>query len=274
MGELYQILEISHRATLDEIKASYRRLAKIYHPDANPDSSKERCDHFQKIRHAYGILSDPEQRILYDTECKKNGFKYQSQYSKDFSADDLFAYMSRQFNETDGENKTGDEKPQTFSYSLKLTFVEACLGGTKSLTIDGKKTDIAIPSGITHKSTLEIPCDNGKRAIIMIYVATHPSLKREQQNICLDLPITLSESVSGGKVEIPTLHGPVMLHIPPSTKSGTILTLKGKGISGKKQGDQLVRILVTPPKDNTQALQTLLKEWEKTNPYNPRQGIS
>lgn len=261
---LYQILEVSHRATHNEIKASYRRLAKIYHPDANPHSSKERAEHFQKIRQAYDILSNPEQKTLYDDECKKNGLKYQSE----FSVDDLFSYMNRQFNETSSAAK--HENEHTSSYSLKLSFIEACLGTTKPLMFDNKKIDITIPSGTTHKSTLTFDYSEGKRAIIMFYVAPHPSLKRQDQDIFLDLPITLSESVSGGKVEIPTLYGPVLLHIPPCVKSGTILTLKEKGIPGKKKGDQLVKILITPPKTNTNSLQEILKKWEKENPYNPR----
>ncbi len=273
MGLLYQILEISHRATHDEIKAAYRRLAKIYHPDVNPHSSKDRIEHFQKIRQAYDILSSPEQKSLYDEECKKNGLKYQSDFYRDsFSVDDLFAYMSRQFNE---ESSTNENEPKngntaTSSYSLKISFVEACLGATKNLVIYGQKRAITIPPGATHKSTLVLDYLEGKRAMIMLYVAPHPSLSRQDQNICLDLPITFSESICGGKVEIPTLYGPVLLRIPPCIKSGTILTLKEKGIPAKKKGDQLVKILITPPKNNTESLQDVLKKWEKENPYNPR----
>ena len=66
MSKLYHILEISHRATQEEIKASYRRLVKLYHPDTSPDPSQEKLEHFQKIRQAYDILSDPAQRSYYD----------------------------------------------------------------------------------------------------------------------------------------------------------------------------------------------------------------
>ena len=111
-------------------------------------------------------------------------------------------------------------KPRKLSYSLKLSFQESCLGTKKFINIKGVKKELVIPPGVNNKSTLELLLDKTthSKAFITLYVAPHTHLKRLNQNIYLDLPITLSESVSGGKVEIPTLQGPsmlkILLHLP------------------------------------------------------------
>lgn len=285
MDKLYHILEISHRATQEEIKASYRRLAKLYHPDTNPHASQEKTEHFQKIRDAYGILSNPEQRSLYDQgnitcdgKKARNAGPKPSNPFKGFNMDDLFTNLNRRPSANPSQEKTS-RTPQpekkdhdTTSFSLKLSFEESCLGAKKMLTIKGMKRELVIPPGVTNKSTLELSFDKEtqSKAFITLYVASHPSLQRENQHLQLDLPITLSESVSGGKVEIPTLQGPVMLKIPPATRSGHILTLKGKGIPGKNPGDLHIKIIITPPEEANESLKESLKNWEKSNPYNPR----
>jgi len=233
MRTLYAILEVGDQATLEEIKGSYRRLAKLYHPDANAEEAKKTMGLFQKIQEAYEILSDPGQRFLYDQkELSKNGLKNPS-WSTDLK--DSFQNDSK--------------VNSSFSCSLKLTFIEACLGTKKAITINGEKLEIAIPSGIHHKSTLEIALKTMslKKIRVTFYVAPHPVLKRLGNHIYLHLPITLGESVSGGQVEIPTLYGSYMLKILSYTSSENEIILKGKGVPGENPGDQYVKILVTPP---------------------------
>ena len=256
MSTLYAILEVGNQATLEEIKGSYRRLAKLYHPDTNTEEARKNTRLFQKIQDAYAILSDPGQRLLYDQkELSKNGLNDPS-WSKD----------------SKNSFQSDSNVHASLSCSLKLTFIEACLGTKKFITLNGQKLEIAISSGIQHKSTLEITLETMslKKIRVTFYVAPHPVLKRVGNHIYLHLPITLGESVSGGQIEVPTLYGSFMLKIPPYTPSGNEIILKGKGIPGKIPGDQYIKILVTLPEKNSESLQEILKNWEKSNPYNPR----
>ncbi len=267
MTTLYAILELSHRATQEDIKGAYRRLAKMYHPDTNPNASSEKVSHFQRIQQAYQILYNPEQRFLYDQQEEEKRLKYQSKFDP---LGDLFAHMNRKFSNTPSESSK--EEAQVFSYSLKITFSEACLGTQKTLTIEGEKLDITIPPGVTHKSTLEFSLKEKSqgKVLVILYVDAHPHLIRVDHNIHLTLPITFMESVAGSRIEIPTLEGPFMLKVPPYIASGTELVLKGRGIAGKTPGDFHIRILITPPKEQSEELEDILKKFEKSNPYNPR----
>jgi DnaJ-class molecular chaperone len=270
---LYAILEISHRATQEDIKSAYRRLAKLYHPDTNPHASPERIAHFQKIQGAYKILYDPEQRCLYDEKEIKKRLKNQS---KNFDPlfnplGDLFAHMNRKFSEAPSAQQKETEPP-VLSYSLKITFIEACLGTQKTITLNEGKMDITIPPGVTHKSTLEFSLKENShgKIIIMLYVDSHPHMRRVDQDIHLTLPITFHESIAGESIEIPTLQGPCRIKIPPYVSSGTELILKEKGIPGKIPGNFYVKILITPPTKHSNSLEDILRNWEKSNPYKPR----
>jgi curved DNA-binding protein len=269
MTTLYSILEISHRATQEDIKSAYRRLVKLYHPDTNPHGSLEKIAHFQKIQQAYRILYDPEQRSLYDREELLKGLKNQSKKLDPLG--DLFTHMNKKF--SDPTSSYAEEaRPQIFSYSLKITFIEACLGTQKVLTLSEGKMNIIIPPGVTHKSTLEFSLKENPliKILVILYVEPHQHLRRIDQHIHLNLPITFHESLSGETIAIPTLQGPYPLKIPPYISSGAELRLKEKGIPGKIPGNLYVKILIAPPAARSDSLETILRNWEKSNPYNPR----
>jgi curved DNA-binding protein len=269
MATLYDILEISHRATQEDIKTAYRRLVKLYHPDTNPHASPEKITHFQKIQQAYRVLYDLDQRSVYDKNELLKGLKNQSK--KFDPMGDLFAHMNRKFSESTSSNQT-DTHPQVFSYSLKISFIEACLGAQKTITLNEEKVNITIPPGVTHKSTLEFSLkeNSSSKVLIILYVEPHPHLRRADHHIYLTLPITFFEAISGQAIEIPTLQGNYKLKIPPYISSGTELIFRGKGIPGKIPGDFRVKVLITPPPLHSKDLEDILKGWEKLNPYKPR----
>jgi len=107
--------------------------------------------------------------------------------------------------------------------------------------------------------------------LITVNIAPHLQFAREGRNLRMDVPITLKEAVLGGKIEVPTLSGPVTLTIPPHSNSGRILRLKGKGLPGSAKeppGDLYARLVVTLPESGDAALDAFAKSWPAE--YDPR----
>lgn len=257
MANLYIILEVTRTASQEEIKASYRKLAKRYHPDTSKKQCAKSREQFQQVTDAYEILSNPQKRSLYD----QGHIDHKGQTIKNPFKD---------FHPKKPPSKPQQDIQKTLAYSIKLNFQESLTGVEKTLTLGGKKVTVTIPKGTDHKSTLKFPIDKTQTLALTVYVSPHPHLRREGPHMHLDLPLTLGEALSGGKVEVPTLKGPVLLKIPPSVQSGTILTMNGLGVPGNKPGNQYVKIIISPPDGDTNSLKNLIKSWEKSNPYNPR----
>ncbi len=145
--------------------------------------------------------------------------------------------------------------------------------------LDDKQLDVRIPPGVKDGQQIRLrgqgqPGDRGGPpgdALITIAIAPHSYLERDGRDLRMDLPITLKEAIGGGKVEVPTLYGPVSLTVPPNSNSFRVLRLKGKGLPGaaaEAAGDLYVRLIVTLPEPPDPKLAALLKEWD--NPYDPR----
>jgi DnaJ-class molecular chaperone len=87
--------------------------------------------------------------------------------------------------------------------------------------------------------------------MVTLKIGRHPDLVRDEDNIRIDLPISLKVAVNGGKVKVPTVDGAIMLTVPPKTNSGTTLRIKGRGFTPKngERGDQLVSLMIHLPND-------------------------
>ncbi|MEK7841277.1 MAG: DnaJ C-terminal domain-containing protein, partial [Deltaproteobacteria bacterium] len=111
---------------------------------------------------------------------------------------------------------------------------------------------------------------------IVTKIKPHPYFRRENDDIYIDVPITITEAALGAKVNIPTIDGKTLLVIPPGTQSGQKLRLTGKGvphIKGIGRGDQYVIIKITAPKGLDEKSKGLLQEFQKLNPYDPRRDM-
>jgi DnaJ-class molecular chaperone len=268
--DLYDILGVSRRATDEDIRKAFRKLAKANHPDVNPGNSAA-AERFKKITAANDILSDPEKRRQYDAgEIDAKGDPRrpfwghagagagsaaagarrgphtarggQAGAFEDFSFSDIFSDV---FGSGVGAGASRREgfgfaaRGQDLRYSLEIDFLEAVLGAKKRVTLpDGGVLDLAVPEGVTDGQTLRL---KGKGtlgslgaeagdALIEIKVRPHPDFKRDGDDILVELPITIDEAVLGGRVEVPTPGGRVQLAIPKGTSSGKIFRLKGKGV--------------------------------------------
>lgn len=143
---------------------------------------------------------------------------------------------------------------------------------------------VRIPGGVNTGSKVRIPGKgNAGRGggptgdlFITIEVDPHPLFKRQGANIYLKVPVTVPEATLGAKIEVPTLYGASTIKIPPGTRSGQKLRLKGKGapFPGKKSnGDQYVEVSIVPPPFNDEKIRELMRELEKAAPENPRKNM-
>jgi len=303
----YKLLGVSKSASDKDIKKAYRALAKKWHPDKNPDDVKA-AERFKEMSAAYTLLSDKDLRAQYDSGGidasgqQQNPFGGQAgghaggmaggyrnasgaQMGGDMS--DLFASLfGMQMGGHPGQAggpqfRRPQPRPQKgadIRYALTITLPEAVAGATKQVRMSGgKQLKITIPEGANDGATLRLrgkgsPGVNGGPAgdaKIAISVKTHKYLRRDGNNLRLDLPITLQEAVLGGKVTVPTPKGNINLSVKPGSSSGKTLRLKGKGVKG---GDLLVRLMINLPEDMGDDLKKCVGAW-KDQP-DPRRNMN
>ncbi len=162
------------------------------------------------------------------------------------------------------------QKGQDISYNMSVSFLDAALGDEKTVELNGKTINVKIPAGTTSGQTLrlkglgEAGFGGGQSGdvLITIDVQKHPYFTADDDaNILLELPISLKESILGGKVTVPTISGQVMVNIPPYSSGGDKLRLKGKGIKTKtKQGDELITLRIVAPKTKNADLESVLSK--------------
>ncbi len=289
----YAILGVPRNASDDDIRRAFRKLAKELHPDINPSGSDER---FKKVSSAYEIIGDPDKRRAFDRgeidargEPRRDGFRSYARGARAGAGAgagfDEFGF-SDIFSDVFGAGRSGPRpgfavKGHDVRYTLDVDFLEAVKGTTKRVTLPGGGTlDLNVPAGVGDGQVLRLKGKGARGlgagetgdALVEIRVRTHPQFKRIDDDILLEVPITIDEAVLGGKVEVPTVTGRVQLTIPKGTSSGRVFRLKGKGINsaGKAQpGDQLVTVKVVLPDVIDDSLAYFFSEWRQKNKYDP-----
>ncbi len=304
----YKILGVARDATPEQLKSSYRKLARTLHPDVNPGNAAAE-EKFKKVTAAYDLLSDAGKRARFDggeidgqgnekrgPRRNHGGYNSKGQGFGGFggfgTADDLFAEMMRRrdkgrarsggkawFEEEDEPARKGADA----QYSLKVPFTEAALGTTKRITLPtGKSLNVKVPPGTRDGTHLRLKGQGhagqgdgpAGDALIEIKVEPHPHFSREDNDILFTLPLTLAEAALGAKVTVPTIDGKVALNIPAASQAGTVMRLKGKGVPhGKDRGDQLVTLKIALPDTIDADLESFLRGWAAKHPYNPRKGL-
>jgi DnaJ-class molecular chaperone len=288
MKDPYAVLGVAPTASDDEIKKAYRRLAKKHHPDVNP-GVRAHEQRFKEITAAYDLLSDPVKRARFDrgeidAAGSERGFRasqgagaYQ-RAGGGFSFDEIIAEILGR-GRRESEERLGDA-----SQSLRLSFLDAALGGKRRITLaDGRNLDIVIPAGIESGQSLRLKRQGprGPRSVppgdlyLEIEVEPHPFFQRKDRDIHLELPVTLTEAVLGASVTVPTIHGDVALKVPKGSNTGSMLRLKGKGISGTqgKAGDQYVKLRVVLPDPPDAELTSFLERWGPKHRYEVRRKL-
>ena len=278
--DYYEILDVSRKATDDEIKKSYRRLAMKFHPDRNAND-KESEERIKEIKEAYEVLSDGRRRAAYD-QYGHAGVHAGAQGFGDgagMNFSDIFGdFFGRTSTGAGGFNMRGMD----YRYHLEIEFLEAVNGIKKRVLLpEGETLDISVPSGVVQGQVLRLKGKGGPGvgrgvagdALIELKIRPHSHFERDGDNILLDLPVALYEAVLGAKVEVPTIAGRVALTVPKGASSGQVMRLRGKGVRNSQTGntgDQLVKLNVVLPERVDRELFDFMEEWAGKHPYNPR----
>jgi DnaJ-class molecular chaperone len=191
-----------------------------------------------------------------------------------WDSDDVFAELLR---------ARANRRGQDLRYSLPIEFIESIRGADKRLTLpDGGTLDVKIPPGLVDGQILRLKgkgaAGAGKGgpgdALIEVEVLPDGRFVREGDDISLELPISLSEAVLGGKVRVPTPTGDVTMSVPKGANTGTTLRLKGKGVPRRSggHGDEFVKLKVVLPPSADPELETFVSNWTKGKDFNPREG--
>jgi len=281
----YEILGLKPGAKPAEMKAAYRRLAKRFHPDSGSDApSRAR---FEEAAKAYQILTG-RQPLPQDaafthasgarpSPAPKPEFTPAAEPKPEGGFSEIFEGLHRR------AKNAFRAKGQDIHYRLSIGFLEAALGASRRVTLPGERIlDVRIPPGISEGQHIRLKgqgeegfggAERGD-ALIGIAVEPHSLFRREGLDIHMTLPISLPEAVLGGRIEAPTIHGPVTITIPAGSNSGARLRLKGRGIAqGERTGDHYAVLELKLPETPDPALRSFVAAWQEGLAHMPRKDL-
>ena len=209
-------------------------------------------------------------------------------------AGSIFERFARQRSaEPEPRRRRGPRGGRDIEHEVTLTFEQAIHGAT--LTVDlaqarsrsrdaAERIQVRIPAGVQPGQRIRVrgKGEGGPRGgargdlYIVCHVRPHPHFKRIENDIYLDVPITIAEACLGAKVEMPTIDGTMLVTIPPGTTSGAKLRLKGKGVMNAKstqRGDQYAVVRIVPPPSLSARQEALLAEFQEESEFNPRDAL-
>ncbi|MCP2026133.1 curved DNA-binding protein [Flavobacterium sp. HSC-32F16] len=275
--DYYKTLDVTKSAAEAEIKKAYRKLARKYHPDLNPND-KEAEKKFKEINEANEVLSNPENRKKYDKygkdwkhadEFEKAGYDpNQQQYSRqqsgqqedfsgfgggDFSGSDFSDFFNSMYGSGRSRQSQSKYRGQDFNAELQLDLASAYTTHKQNLSVNGKNIRITIPAGVENGQVIKIPGHGSAGAnggpngdlYITFLIANNSDFKRESNNLYSNVDLDLYTAVLGGEVSINTFDGKVKIKVSPETQTGTKVKLKGKGFPVYKKDNQFGDLYVT-----------------------------
>ncbi len=292
--DYYKILGVDKTASSDNIKKAYRKLARKYHPDVNPND-KTAESKFKELQEAYDVLKDEKKRKEYD-ELGSNYFNFknagagggpsQGEYYYDytgggpsgfnfntggagFNFEDIFSDLFSR-----SGKKQGTVKGNDLNAALEISVIESVKGTERIININGEKIKVKIPAGISNGGRIKVsgkgsPGLNGGPSgdlYIEIAVLNDNIFERKGNDIYVNKKIKLTEAVLGAKVEVSTIDGKIMLTIPAGTQNGAKFRVPKKGaadISTKKSGDLIVTIQIEVPLNISEKIKKIFMELSK-----------
>jgi curved DNA-binding protein len=289
--DYYKILEVDKKATEAEIKKAYRKLARKYHPDLNPND-KEAERKFKEINEANEVLSHAENRKKFDEygenwqhaeqyEKAKQQGQYQSGGqqggfggdSGDYS--DFFESMFGGRTSGRQRGRSAQFKGQDFSTELHLDLKEVYTTHKRTLTINGKNIRITIPAGVENGQQIKISGLGGEGSgggpkgdlYITFTIENHTNFKLDKHHLYATVDIDLYTALLGGEITANTFNGKVKLTVKPGTQNGTKVKLKEKGFPIYKKegefGDLYITYQVKIPTDLSEKEKDLFQQLAK-----------
>jgi curved DNA-binding protein len=291
--DYYKVLGIDKSATAADIKNAYRKLARKFHPDLNPND-KDAKKNFQQINEANEVLSDPEKRKKYDEYGsdwqRAEEFEKQKQYQQQSSGPRRTSDSGAQYNgdfseffETmfgsaagNGRGRQMKYRGEDYTSELHLDLIDAYTTHQQTISVNGQKIRITIPAGIENGQTIKISGHGGPGVnggpngdlYITFSIANHSIFKRLGDNLYATIDLDLYTAVLGGEIILDTLNGKVKLKVKPETQNSSKVKLKGKGFPVYKNkgqfGDLLVTFSIKVPTNLTELQKNLFTQLAKS----------
>ena len=282
--DFYAVLGVKKDVSDADLKKTYRKLAREFHPDSNAGDAKAEA-RFKEISEAYSVLSDKELRTEYDqVRAMGGGARFTSGGGANGGFEDVFGglfnqggrggrqqYSSGGFEDLLGgmfggrgggfgtssggyQGFGGPTRGADITANTTLDFLTAIRGETVSLQMQsGRETKVKIPAGVADGQKIKLkgkgqPSPDGGEPgdlVITVSVRKHPIFERDGLNLRLDVPVTFTEAALGATIEVPTLEGtPVKLRVAAGTPSGRVLRVKGRGVTTAKGTGDLLASVV------------------------------
>jgi len=290
--DYYKVLELDKTASEKDIKSAYRKLARKYHPDLNPND-KEAERKFKEINEAHEVLSNAENRKKYDQYG--NDWKHADQFeqagqqrrssgaqqpggfsSAGFDDEEYSDFFASMFGRSGGGRSSVKFKGQDYNAELHLDLKDVYTTHQRTLTVNGKNIRLTIPAGIKNGQVIRIKEQGGEGVnggpkgdlIIQFSITNHSHFKLDDHNnlhahVDLDLYIALL----GGEIMVDTFDSKVKLQVKPETQNGTKVKLKGKGFPLYKRegefGDLYITYQIKLPTHLTEKEKELFSELHK-----------
>ena len=300
--DYYKTLGVSRSATEKELKQAYRKLAKKYHPDANPDNPNAEAK-FKEINEAYEVLSDKEKRETYDrfgtvnpqqvpwgAGATPNGNGQYTYTGSNVDFGDLGDIFGSLFGRRGGagDPRTSNvgspfgsasarpQRGQDIEQKVAITLQEAYMGATRLITKGERTVRVNIPAGAKTGTKVRLSGEgdsgfgSGQAGDLYLIVEVEPdsTFERDGDDLSVEVKVDMFTVLLGGTVEVPTLGRPINLKIPAGTQAGRKFRLAKKGMpllnQTDKHGDLYARIVVTVPESLTDEQRELVEQLKAT----------
>ena len=303
--DYYETLEVGRNADDDAIKKAYRKLARKYHPDVNPDN-KSAEEKFKDLQEAYEVLSDGDKRRRYDQLGAnwKQGAEFTPPsgwqgggFQTDFDLGDILGnagagrrggfsdFFETIFGQmgagrargTNAPPRAGRSRPEVET-ELALPLEELHRGTTRrlNLQVNGrqKTVEVRIPPGARDGSRIRVPggsVDGGDLYIRLKQASGSPyQVKGDSTEV--EVAISPWEAALGATIDVPTLDGLETIKVPAGIGSGQRVRMRDKGLNvrGGGRGDHYVRLKIVVPKNLTDEESKHFEALAKSSTFNPR----
>lgn len=285
--DYYTILGVDRNASTDDIKKAYRKLARKYHPDLNPDDEAAKIK-FQQINEAQEVLIDPEKRKKYDKygEHWKHGEQYeqaqsqhtgrqqQEEYAYTGSFDDgrFSDFFESLFGYASGGGARARFRGQDIQAELSLPLREAYKTHQQTFTINGKNVRITVPAGVYDGMKIKLKGYGGEGMnggpagdlYITFRISEDAQFKRKGDDLYTTIELDLYTAVLGEEITVDTFDGKVKIKVKPETQNGAMIRLKGKGFPVHKKdgiyGDLYITFSIKIPTNLSEQQKELFRQ--------------
>ena len=291
--DYYAALGVPRDADAEQIKKAYRKLARQHHPDVS--KSPEAEAKFKEVGEAYATLKDPEKRAAYDELGRRPagqefrpppGWAHQygsdAQGFEDIDLSDLLDALGRRHR--GAQHGPMPVHGRDYETAVRISLEDAHRGATINLNLadaGGDRTlEVTIPPGVSEGQKLRLRGKGGKGRnggadgdiYLHIALAPHQVFRADRHDLYFDLALAPWEAALGADIEVPTLEGPVLLTVPPGTRSGRKLRLRGRGMANGRggHGDLYAVVHIDVPAALTDRERELFREMAAASRFDPR----